>query len=139
MPPRANRSLATGSAPRTHSLARRLQQQKAALAEFGVEAFGAQDLDWLLYKASELAGQGLGVQRAKVLELLPGEDKFLIRAGVGWDPDVVGNTTIDASTASPAGYALRSVRPSLRRTCWPTGGSPAPRCFATMASRVRST
>ncbi|MFL5335812.1 MAG: sensor histidine kinase [Geminicoccaceae bacterium] len=111
MPPRANRSSATGSAPRTHSLARRLQQQKAALAEFGVEAFGTQDLDWLLYKASELAGQGLGVQRAKVLELLPAEDKFLIRAGMGWDPDVVGKTTIEASAASPAGYALQIGTP----------------------------
>jgi two-component sensor histidine kinase len=111
LPPRANRSSPNGSAPRTHSLARRLQQQKAALAEFGVEAFGTQDLDWLLYKASELAGQGLGVQRAKVLELLAGEDKFLIRAGVGWDPDVVGKTTIDASAASPAGYALQIGTP----------------------------
>ena len=51
-------------------LVQSVQQQKAALAEFGIEAFRTDDLDALLTKAAVLAGQGLGVKRAKVLELL---------------------------------------------------------------------
>ena len=89
----------------------RLQQQKAALAEFGVEAFRTDDLDALLTNAAILAGEGLGVDRAKVMEVLPSGDQLLIRAGVGWEDDVVGKATIDADIGSPAGYALRTGRP----------------------------
>ena len=88
-----------------------MQQQQAALAQFGIEAFRTDDLDALLTNAAALAGQGLGVERAKVLELLPPGDKLLIRAGVGWEPGVVGNATIDADRASPAGYALLTGEP----------------------------
>lgn len=89
----------------------RLQQQKAALAEFGVEAFRTDDLDALLTNAAALAGEGLGVDRAKVLEVLPSGDQLLVRAGVGWEKDVVGKATIDADVGSPAGYALRTGTP----------------------------
>ena len=56
----------------------RLQQQKAALAEFGVEAFRTDDLDALLTNAAIRAGEGLGVDRAKVLEALPSGDQLLV-------------------------------------------------------------
>ncbi len=95
----------------SRALVRRLQQQKAALAGFGVEAFRADDLDALLTKAAALAGQGLGVKRAKVLELLPPGDRLLVRAGIGWEPGMVGHATIDADRASPAGYALLTGEP----------------------------
>ena len=97
--------------PSKPMLDQRVQQQKAALAEFGIEAFRTDDLDALLTRAAALAGQGLGVKRAKVLELLPPGDKLLIRAGIGWEPDVVGHATIDADRASPAGYALLTGEP----------------------------
>ena len=97
--------------PSKPMLDQRVQQQKAALAEFGIEAFRTDDLDALLTRAAALAGQGLGVKRAKVLELLPPGDQLLIRAGVGWEPDVVGHATIDADRASPAGYALLTGEP----------------------------
>ena len=81
------------------------------MAEFGVEAFGSENLDSLLLKAAVLAGHGLDVERSKVLELLPSGDRFLIRAGVGWNPQVVGKATIEAGAASPAGYALLTGKP----------------------------
>ena len=46
-----------------------------------------------------------------MLELLPSGDRFLIRAGVGWNPQVVGKATIEAGAASPAGYALLTGKP----------------------------
>ena len=108
---RASRAPSGPSSNRARGLAQRLQQQKAALAEFGVEAFGSENLDSLLLKAAVLAGQGLDVERSKVLELLPSGDRFLIRAGVGWNPQVVGKATIEAGAASPAGYALLTGKP----------------------------
>ena len=99
------------SAASRRAVIRRLQLQKAVLAEFGVEAFGTDDLDALLTRAASLASQGLDVERSKVLELMPSGDCFLIRAGVGWEPDIVGKSFIDASSHSPAGYALLSGRP----------------------------
>ncbi len=102
-----------GATASRRMLVQSVQQQKAALAEFGIEAFRTDDLDALLTKAAMLAGQGLGVKRAKVLELLPSGDHLLIRAGVGWEPDVVGNATIDADRASPAGYALLTGEPVI--------------------------
>ena len=82
--------------PNGQEVVRRLQQQKAALAEFGVEAFRTDDLDALLRAAAVAAGEGLCVERAKVMELLPMGNSLLVRAGVGWKPDVVGRATIDS-------------------------------------------
>ena len=73
----------------------RLRQQ-AAIAEFGAQALRTGDLEALLQQASILVAQGLEIERAKVLELLPDGDRLLVRAGVGWDPGVVGKATIGA-------------------------------------------
>ena len=97
--------------PNGQEVVRRLQQQKAALAEFGVEAFRTDDLDALLRAAAVAAGEGLCVERAKVMELLPMGNSLLVRAGVGWKPDVVGRATLDSDRASPAGYALLTGEP----------------------------
>jgi two-component sensor histidine kinase len=42
------------------------------------------------------------------MRYLPQENRLLVCAGVGWDPGVVGNATVGADTASPAGYALKT-------------------------------
>ena len=49
----------------------------------------------------------------KVLEHIPAENRFLVRAGVGWDPGIVGIATIGADLASPAGFALRTGQPVI--------------------------
>jgi GAF domain-containing protein len=38
---------------------------------------------------------------------------FLVTAGVGWGPDVVGVATVGADIESPAGYALRTGKPVI--------------------------
>ena len=91
-------------------LTRRVRQQ-AAIAAFGQEALRANDLDALLQRAAVLVAQGLEIERAKVLELLPGGAQLLIRAGIGWDPNVVGTATLGADSQSPAGFALISGEP----------------------------
>jgi two-component sensor histidine kinase len=93
--------------------AERLQRQQDVLAEFGMYAFRAEDLEELLTRASELVAQGCKVQRSKVLELLPDGKELLIRAGVNWNPGVVGHVRLGAGTDSPAGYALHKQEPVI--------------------------
>jgi two-component sensor histidine kinase len=85
----------------------RIRQQQI-LAEFGVLALKGTPFPELLQAATESAAEGLGAEFAKVLQFLPEQDRFLVRAGVGWGEGVVGVATIGADTASPAGYALRT-------------------------------
>ncbi|MDJ0388176.1 histidine kinase dimerization/phosphoacceptor domain -containing protein [Roseomonas sp. E05] len=90
----------------------RLRQQ-ALIAEFGLAALRSQDLQSLLDMAARLTACGLGSDFAKVLEHLPGENTFLVRAGVGWHPGVVGHARIGGEMESPAGYAFRTGRPVI--------------------------
>jgi two-component sensor histidine kinase len=90
----------------------RLRQQ-AILSEFGVEALRGTDVDHLLQRAAELCAQGMGAEFCKALEYRRGEDTLLVRAGVGWGPDVIGQARIGADLASPAGFALKTGRPVI--------------------------
>jgi two-component sensor histidine kinase len=90
----------------------RLRQQ-AILSEFGVEALRGTDVDRLLQRAAELCAQGMGAEFCKALEYRPGADTLLVRAGVGWGPDVIGRARIGADLASPAGFALKTGRPVI--------------------------
>ena len=47
------------------------------------------------------------------LQYIPSEGHLLVRAGVGWQPGVVGVATVGADLASPAGFALRTGKPVI--------------------------
>lgn len=83
-------------------------RQQELLADFGVLALKGTPLPQLLDEAAQVVATGLKAEFAKVLKYLPEQNKFLVCAGVGWDPGVVGVATIGADTASPAGYALQT-------------------------------
>jgi two-component sensor histidine kinase len=85
----------------------RLQQQQI-LADFGVLALKGTPFPELLDKATRCVAEGLQAEFAKVMKYLPQENRFLVCAGVGWAPGVIGNATVGADTASPAGYALKT-------------------------------
>ena len=94
------------------SLAQRIRQQEI-LAELGVFALqGGPFLD-LLNTAVRLTAEGLGAEFCKVLEHLPAENRFIVRAGVGWDEGVVGSATVGADLESPAGFALHTGKPVI--------------------------
>lgn len=96
--------------------AERLRAQRGALARFGLFAFRSDDLDAVLHRACELVAEGLGAEMAKVLEHRPERGDFLVRAGVGWKPGVVGRETFAGGAAdSPAGYALGQDGPVILR------------------------
>ncbi|MFZ1924476.1 MAG: histidine kinase dimerization/phosphoacceptor domain -containing protein [Xanthobacteraceae bacterium] len=89
------------------ALRQRVRQQEI-LADLGVRALQGTPFPELLDLAARLTAEGLAAEFAKVLEFMPSEGRFLVRAGVGWEPGVVGAATIGADIASPAGYALRT-------------------------------
>jgi two-component sensor histidine kinase len=60
-----------------------------------------------------LVAEGLEAELAKVLEYIPAEKRLLMRAGVGWDPGLVGIATIGADLESPSGFALRTGKPVI--------------------------
>jgi two-component sensor histidine kinase len=90
-----------------------LRKQAIALSHFGMHALQTHDLDGLLQEACRLVSKATGVELVKILELLPGGDSLLVRAGVNWKPGVVGSSTLGAHTDSPAGYALQEDEPVI--------------------------
>ena len=94
------------------ALEARLRQQ-AMLAEFGRRALGSVSFDSLLEEATRMTALGMQVRFCKVLEYLPEENRFLVRAGVGWHDGVVGQVKIGAELSSPAGYALHTGKPVI--------------------------
>lgn len=94
------------------TLEQRIRQQEI-LAELGVIALQGAALEKLLGEAARLAADGLSAEFSKILEYIPDETSFIVRAGVGWGPDVVGMVRIGADTASPAGFALKTGHPVI--------------------------
>jgi len=100
-----------GGAP-NEELAYRLAQQQLT-AEFGRFALRIRDTATLLQEATRMCALGLQSRFCKVMEYLPGEHQFIVRAGVGWKPGVVGHARAGADTESPAGYAFQTGKPVI--------------------------
>ena len=94
------------------ALQQRIRQQEI-LASLGVTALHGASFDELLHSTAHMVAQGLRADFSKVLEYIPPENRFLVRAGTGWEPGVVGVATVGADLASPAGYALRTGKPVI--------------------------
>lgn len=90
-----------------------LLEQQTALAQFGDLALRSDDLGEILTQACRLVAQGLRAECAKMMELRPDGTSFLIRAGVGWEPGIVGHTVVEAGSGSLAGLALQSGQPTI--------------------------
>ncbi|MGC1319814.1 MAG: GAF domain-containing protein, partial [Pseudolabrys sp.] len=90
----------------------RIRQQEL-LAELGVLALQGTSFIEMLNHTARVTAEGLGAEYCKVMEYIPAENRLLVRAGVGWGEGVVGNATVGADLASPAGYALRTGKPVI--------------------------
>ena len=85
----------------------RLRQQ-SLLGEFGRSALQTRDITQILQRATELCAQGLDAPFAKALEYMPDENRLLVRAGVGWAPETIGNVSLGIDMESPSGYAFHT-------------------------------
>ncbi|MFN6470657.1 MAG: PAS domain-containing protein [Nostoc sp. SerVER01] len=87
--------------------------QQAMVAELSQIALAGTDLTTLMNLCVSIVAQCLKVEYCKVLELLPNGSALLLRAGVGWQPGLVGNATVNALMNSQAGYTLLSSGPVI--------------------------
>lgn len=69
--------------PITCALQQRIRQQEI-LAELGVVALQGRPFLELLNETVRLTADGMNAEFCKVLEYIPTENRFLVRAGVGW-------------------------------------------------------
>jgi two-component sensor histidine kinase len=90
-------------------LAYRLRQQRIA-AEFGYVALKTTDMHELLQEACRLCALGMNSRFAKFLCHSGNGAGFLVEAGVGWNPGVVGKATVGDDMESPAGYAFHTEK-----------------------------
>jgi two-component system, sensor histidine kinase PdtaS len=85
-------------------------RQQSLLGEFGRSALQTRDITQILQRATELCAQGLDAPFAKVLEYMPDKERLLVRAGVGWAPETIGNASLGIDMESPAGYAFHTAQ-----------------------------
>ena len=90
----------------------RIRQQEI-LAELGVLALQGKPFIDLLNHTARLTAEGMEAEFCKVLEYIPAENRFLVRAGVGWHEGIVGVATVGADLKSPSGFALRTGKPVI--------------------------
>ncbi len=105
---------ANGDAPDVtrRALDQRIRQQEI-LSELGVVALHGGTMDELLTKTAALVAEGLQTEFSKVLEFVPADNCFTVRAGVGWGSGVIGVAQVGADLASPAGFALKTGKPVI--------------------------
>ncbi len=89
-------------------LERRSRQQET-IARLGQAALGEnhEDLQGLLNQIAGETAAALDVELCHILELMPGGEQFLLRAGVGWRDGTVGNARACRADGTQGGYALR--------------------------------
>lgn len=103
-------------------------QRQAAMAELGLKALSGADVPELFQEASALVAKTLKAEGATVLEVLADGKGFLLRAAVGWSPELVGKVTIGVGQESMTEYTLAVGEPVVsldlsqetRFKPWPT-------------------
>ena len=91
---------------------RLLARLQAVVAELGQRALHSDRYENVLDEAVTLVAQVLNVDYCNVMELLPGGEELLLRAGVGWKEGYVGQAKVK-SRDSQSGYTVRSDRPVI--------------------------
>ncbi len=86
-------------------------KQQEALAQLGERALAQADIERLLSDAVSTVAMTLGVEFVEILELLPGNDALLLRAGSGWKSELARATIASAASGSYGRYTLDSLLP----------------------------
>lgn len=87
-------------------------RQQAAVAYLGNRVLAGITLDALLDEAAQLLVETIDTGFSQVMELLPGEEEFLLRAGAGWRRGYKGHAR-SPNAGSPAGLAITSRDPVI--------------------------
>ena len=82
--------------------------QQAVVADLGQRVLAGIKLSTLLKDAATLVVEVLDIEYCQILELMPDADQLLLKAGVGWQAERIGETTVSADTKYQTGYTLLS-------------------------------
>ena len=80
----------------------------AAVADLGQQALEGIDLVQLLDRAVALVVDSLGLDFCQVWELVPAGDALRLRAGSGWEPEMIGTLTVPVDPLSQPGYTMKA-------------------------------
>ncbi|ACL61228.1 PAS domain S-box protein [Methylobacterium nodulans] len=90
-----------------------IMKRQRVLADFGEFALRSQNLDEVLTEACRLVGAALGTDRAKILEIQEEGRCLFVRAGVGWDPGIVGQLRLPMRERSSETYSIKEGKPVI--------------------------
>ena len=88
---------------------KRAEDHQRAVAALGQAALGGLPLDELMERATEIVAATLELDHVSVFEVVPGGERLLLRAGLGWPLEQIGQ---------PRGGDRRAPRTPATR-CWP--------------------
>jgi len=88
----------------------KIEQQKA-IAELGKKALEGTMPSELMKEVIDLVHNFLVCNYISVLEYIPAEEMFLLKAGAGWQKGLVGNIKFRAGNNSQAGYTFLTGEP----------------------------
>jgi two-component sensor histidine kinase len=96
---------------RLHRELRIRASQQEAVARLGERALTETNLQTFFDDTAAMVSDILDVEFVKILELVPGDAEFILRAGVGWKPGLVGHAHLSTVRGSQAGYTISAGRP----------------------------
>jgi len=88
-------------------------KQQEALAQLGERALAETDIERLLNDVVSTVALTLPVDFVKVLELMPGDNDLLLRAGFGWKADYVGSIVMSKERDDYARLILDAAVPVI--------------------------
>jgi signal transduction histidine kinase/PAS domain-containing protein len=89
----------------------RAEDHQRAVAALGQAALGGLPLGELMERAAEIVAATLELDHVSVFEIVPGGDRLLLRAGLGWPPEQIGTREAEVGRESHAGFTLLAREP----------------------------
>ena len=90
---------------------KRAEDHQRAVAALGQGALGGLPLDELMERATEIVAATLELDLVSVFEVVPGGERLLLRAGLGWPLEQIGQREAEIGSASHAGSTLLAGEP----------------------------
>lgn len=88
-------------------------RRQRVLSEFGDFVLDHDGLDEILNEACRLIAEALDVDLAKVIEIERGTGTGIVRAGVGWNPGIVGQERVSLTERSSEAFAIERTEPVI--------------------------